>query len=328
VTRAISATRRTLLAGAAAVATAGLFPRAAASKAPMLNRPAPAFYRFKLGDFEITVVSDGLLSLGAPSDDIFMGVSKEDMTRVLTENFLPINEVELDQNVLVVNTGKQLVLFDTGTGPTLKAFGPKAGRLQANLKAAGIDPRSIDAIALTHAHPDHCFGIMSESGKRNFPKAQIYLTQADLEFWTDERKSTNEIFKAMIDGARQNLLPNRDRIVFVKDGQEIIPGIQAMATPGHTVGHTIYMISSGGQTLCNTGDIAHHPAVSVEQPRIQFVFDTDGPQAVASRLRVFDMLAASRMLFVAYHFPWPGVGHIAKQGDGFRYFASPMRTVL
>jgi glyoxylase-like metal-dependent hydrolase (beta-lactamase superfamily II) len=107
----------------------------------------------------------------------------------------------------------------------------------------------------------------------------------------------------------------------------MIPGIQALAAPGHTVGHTIYMISSQGQSICNVGDIAHHHVLMLENPRIEFAYDTDGRQAVASRLRVFDMLATTRMPCIAYHFPWPGIGHIGRAGEGFRYFPSPMRMV-
>lgn len=115
---------------------------------------------------------------------------------------------------------------------------------------------------------------------------------------------------------------------FIKDGQEVVPGIQAMAAAGHTVGHTAFMITSQGQTLCNAGDIAHHPIISVETPRKAFAYDTDGKLAVASRLRLFDMLSAQRIPLITYHFPWPGVGHIGKHGDAYRYFPSPMRTVL
>jgi glyoxylase-like metal-dependent hydrolase (beta-lactamase superfamily II) len=132
----------------------------------------------------------------------------------------------------------------------------------------------------------------------------------------------------MIEGARRNLTPNRARIVFVNDGQELLPGIQALAAPGHTVGHTAYLLTSQGQTLCFAGDVAHHRILSLENPRIRFVFDTDAEQAVITRLRIFDMLAAQRLPFLAYHFPWPGIGYVAKRGDGFRYVPAPMRMVL
>jgi glyoxylase-like metal-dependent hydrolase (beta-lactamase superfamily II) len=320
-------TRRHLLLGAAATAAIGVGPRAIA-KAPMANTPAPGFYRFRLGAFEATVVSDGPLSLGPPADNLFNGVSKQELTEVLARNFRATETVELDQNTLVVNTGANLVLFDTGTGKTLKVFGPHTGRHLDNLKAAGIDPNDIDTIALTHAHPDHCFGIMATQGARNFPNARIHIAQADFDFWTDESKATTDMFKIAIGGARQNLIPNRERIGFVKDGQEIVPGIQAMAAPGHTVGHTVYIITSEGKTLVNAGDIAHHSLISVERPDVEFAYDTDGKQAAVSRRRVFDMLASGRMPFIAYHFPWPGVGYLSKQGNGYRYVAETMRMVL
>ena len=123
-------------------------------------------------------------------------------------------------------------------------------------------------------------------------------------------------------------MPNRERIAFIKDGQEVVTGIQAIAAPGHTVGHVAFMITSQGRSICNIGDIAHHHIISVETPRKAFAYDTDGQQGVASRLKAFDMLAALRIPLIAYHFPWPGIGHIGRQGDAYRYFPSPMRTVL
>jgi len=323
----LSPSRRQLLTGAAAGLTCAALPQVAAAKAPMANTQAPGFYRFKLGAFEATVVSDGPLQMGEPNGNVFTGVSKEQMTKELGDNFLPTDNVQLEQNALMINTGERVVLFDTGVG-TAKAFGPNSGRLITGLKAAGLDPKDIDAIVLTHAHPDHCWGLMADDGSRNFPNAQIYMAQADLDFWTDEGKLAHPQLKDFIAGTRKQLLPNRERMVFIRDGQEFLPGIQAMAAPGHTVGHTVYLITSQGKTLCNGGDIAHHHTMIVEHPRREFSYDTDGKQAVASRLRVFDMLASQRVPAVTYHFPWPGLGHIGKHGEAFRYYPMPLRTVL
>jgi glyoxylase-like metal-dependent hydrolase (beta-lactamase superfamily II) len=324
-----SLSRRRLLAGASVAAAASFVGGASPvmAKAPMQNTQAPAFYRFKVGAIEATVVSDGPLPMGEPKPDVFVGLSKEQLTKALTDNFLPTDNVVLEQNALVINTGDKVALFDTGMG-TDKMLGPSTGRLLTNLKAAGIEPKDVDAVVLTHAHADHCFGLMTDDGTRNFPNAQIYIAQSDFDFWTDEAKLGNEMLKAFIAGARKQLLPNRDRMVFVKDGQEVLPGVQAMSAPGHTVGHTVYMITSQGKTICNGGDIAHHHVVVVENPRLAFAYDTDGKQAVASRLRVFDMLATQRLPLLAYHFPWPGMGYLAKQGDGYRYFPALMQTAL
>jgi glyoxylase-like metal-dependent hydrolase (beta-lactamase superfamily II) len=292
----------------------------------MQNAQAPAFYRFKVGAFEATVISDGPLSLGAPQDGIFEGVSKADLTKVLNDNYLQSDAMEMDQNTLLINTGDKLVLFDTGDGGS-KMFGPKSGRQLANLKAAGIDPKDIDAVILTHAHPDHCWGLIA-AGAPVFPNAQIYMSQADFDFWTDEQKLKIDAMKGFIEGTRAQLLPNRNRIVWIKDGQEVVPGIQAMAAPGHTVGHTVFVITSQGKTLLNSGDIAHHHLVSTRMPRAAFTYDTDGAQGVASRIKVFDMLASQRMPLVSYHFPWPGLGYIGRDGDAYRYFPASMQTVL
>ncbi|UUX48908.1 MBL fold metallo-hydrolase [Nisaea acidiphila] len=291
----------------------------------MATGQAPYFYRFKHGTMQGTVISDGILPLGEPSAS-FLGTSKEEVGQMLTSNFLDPSNVVLEQNILVVNTGSHLVLFDTGMGQS-KIFGPTTGQMMHNLEVAGIDPASIDAILCTHAHCDHVWGIMADDGQRNFPNAQIYISQADFEFWTDEAKLTMTepgYMKPFVEGARKNLLPNRDRIVFFKDGEEFLPGIQAMSAPGHTVGHTMFLLTSDGQTMAAIGDTTHHHVLLLEKPLMEFAYDTDPQQSAQTRYRVLDMLAAERMPMIAYHFPWPGIGHIAKQGEGFRYFPAPM----
>jgi len=317
--------RRHMLGGAAATAAAGLVGGVsqANAKAPMLNRPAPAYYRFKLGTIEATVVSDGPLSIG-PASRTFLGPTGDEIGKMMSDQFLPADNVVLDQNVLVINTGDKLALFETGMSSVKR--NDDMGRLVANLKQSGIDPKDIDAVIPTHAHIDHVGGIMAADGSRNFPNAQIYISQADLEFWTDDKRLGTPGEGSAL-AAKKNLLPNRDRIVFYKGGQEVISGVQAMDTPGHTVGHTSFVITSGGKSLFVVGDLTHH-AILVGKPRMEVAFDTDRKQGVETRIKVMDMLAAQRMPALVYHLPWPGIGHFAKQGDGFRYVASPMQMVL
>jgi glyoxylase-like metal-dependent hydrolase (beta-lactamase superfamily II) len=329
----ISLSRRGLLAGAgitAAAAYTGAFSIPLAhAKAPFATTQAPYFYRFPHGKFQMTMVSDGPLPLGDPSG-AFLGASKEEVSKMLTDNFLSPTNAVLEQNILVVNTGDKLYIVDTGMGSSTM-FGPTTGKLMASLKAAGIDPADVDGILATHAHCDHVWGIMDDNGKPNFPNAQIYISQADFDFWTDEAKLALKdpaYMKPFVEGARKNLLPVRDRIVFVKDGQEFVPGIQAISAPGHTVGHTIFMITSEGKSIAAIGDLTHHHVLLVEKPRLEFAYDTDPKQSAGSRVRILEMLAANKIPLVAYHFPWPGYGHVVKSGDGFRYISAPMNMTL
>lgn len=313
--------RHLMLGGALSLGGLALAPRDGFAKAPLVGTPAPYFYRFRLGDAEATIVSDGTLPLGDPKAN-FTGLTPEDIDRQLKDNFLPPANAVLEQNVLILNTGDKLVLFDTGMGP-LKLFGPTTGKLLASMKQAGIDPAAIDAVVMSHAHVDHCGGVMSAEGARNFPNAQYYISQLDFDYWTDE-KTVAPALKVFLQTAQKNLLPNRDRTIFFKDGEEFLPGIQALAAPGHTVGHTIFMISSGGRQLAYIGDLAHHPVLLLERPLTEFVYDTDPKQSAQTRKKMLGMLAANRIPVLAYHFAWPGLGHVAAQGEGFRYYPAPM----
>lgn len=321
----MSLSRRRLLAGASATTALGFLGGApvAQAKAPMLNTPAPAFYRFKLGSIEATVVSDGPLSIGDPKNT-FRGPTAEEIGKMMSDHFLPTNNVVLDQNVLVINTGDKLALFETGMSSVKR--NDAMGQLAANLKKSGIDPSDIDAVIPTHGHIDHVGGIMAADGSRNFPNAQIHIAQSDFDFWTDDKRLGTPAEGSAL-AAKKNLLPNRDRIVFYKDGQDVLPGVQAMHTPGHTVGHTSFVINSGGKSLFLVGDLMHH-VILIEKPRMEVAFDTDPKQGVETRIKVMDMLAAQRMTALVYHLPWPGIGHLTKQGDGFHYVPEPMQLVL
>jgi glyoxylase-like metal-dependent hydrolase (beta-lactamase superfamily II) len=317
--------RRSLLALGAGLGTSALLGDTAQARAPKLGTQSQYFYRFNVGGAEVTVVSDGALGLGDPKGT-FTGVPDDELRKMLSDNFLSPTSVVLEQNSPIVNMGDKLVLFDTGLG-TAKTFGPTTGRQQKSMQEAGIKPEDIDAVVFSHAHIDHIGGVVDDNDKILFPNAQYYIAESDFDYWTDEAKA-GPAMKAFVDHARKNLLPVRDRLVFYKDGQEFLPGIQALAAPGHTVGHSIFMISSEGKSFAYTADLTHHPILLMEKPRMEFAYDTDPKQAAGSRVKMLDMLAANKIPVLAYHYPWPGVGHVVKNGEGFHYIPEPMQMTL
>ena len=317
--------RRSLLALGAGLGASTMLGNSALARAPKVGTQPAYFYRFGLGNAEVTVVSDGPLPLGDPKGT-FTGVADEELRKMLSDNFLSPTDVVLEQNSPIVNMGDKLVLFDTGMG-TSKMFGPTTGRQQKSMAEAGIKPGDIDAVVFTHAHIDHIGGVVDEGGKVLFPNAQFYLAQSDFDFWTDEGKLGGPM-KDFVVHARKNLMPVRDRLVFYKDGQEFLPGIQAMAAPGHTVGHTMFMITSDGKSFAYLADLSHHPILLLEKPRMEFSYDTDPKQAAVSRVKMLDMLAANKIAVLPYHYPWPGLGHVVKTGEGLHYIPQPMTMVL
>jgi glyoxylase-like metal-dependent hydrolase (beta-lactamase superfamily II) len=313
--------RRSLLALGAGLTASTMLSGKALARAPKLGTQSPYFHRFVLGGAEVTVVSDGPLPLGPPKGT-FIGASDDEIKKMLTDNFLSPDNIVLEQNSPIVNMGDKLVLFDTGMGAS-KAFGPTTGRQQKSMMEAGIKPEDIDAVVFTHAHIDHIGGVVDDKDKVLFPNAQFYIAQSDFDFWTDEGKLGGPL-KDFVLHARKNLMPVKDRLVFIKDGQEFLPGIQALAAPGHTVGHHIFMIASEGKSFAFLGDLTHHQILLMEKPRMQFSYDTDPKQAADSRVRMLDMLAANKVAVLSYHYPWPGYGHVVKTGEGFHYIPEPM----
>ena len=326
----IDLTRRQALAVAgaglsAAFSTRVLGPVPAFAKAPFAEAKPAGFYHHKLGDAQITVVSDGPLAFG-DGRKLMKEMTMEEMAKRLESNFLAADDMVLQQNITVVNTGSKLAVIDTGMGAS-KMFGENQGRMPANLKAAGIDLAAVDAVILSHCHPDHAGGLVDKDGKSVFPNAQVYVNETDFKFWTDEKNLENKDLKAFIELARTNLMPHKDKITFIKGGQEVITGITAIDAPGHTTGHTMFMVSSGGKSLAVTADVGHHQVLMVETPKIEFVYDMDSKQAVQTRLKVWDMLSTDKIPFIAFHFPFPGLGNLGKTGaDSFHFFQSPMNT--
>jgi glyoxylase-like metal-dependent hydrolase (beta-lactamase superfamily II) len=299
----------------------GSISTSALAKAAKLRGQAPYWYRFNIGEAEITVVSDGWQMLGDPSNS-FLGEPKDEVRKELTDNFMNPSDMNIELNSFVVNSNGKMVPFDTGLGAS-KMFGPKGGLLARSLSDAGIKREDIDADVISHGHIDHIGGIVDESGALMYPNAQVYMSQADFDYWTNQRQMDSPWKKAFIIHARKNLLPVRDRLIFFKDEQEFLPGITAIAALGHTLGHTMFNVQSNGQSFFYVGDVSHHSVLLIESPRMEFLYDTDAKQAVKTRLKMLSFLAENRIPILAYHFAWPGYGHFREAGR--RISLSPRR---
>lgn len=288
------------------------------------EKPA-AWYRFSIGDFNATVVSDGELTFESCTSE-FPEAPVDEVKRLLDREFLPNAPMVLQENALVLDTGKRVILFDTGFGE-VPLFGTASGQLPKNLVRAGIKLEDIDTVILTHIHPDHAWGLTNAEGKKTFPNAEVFVSRTDFDFWTDESKVDDENMGAFVQGARKAILPYKDRLTLVEKNGEVLPGISALSFPGHTLGHTSYLIQSGNEAFLNLGDICHQYALLFPYPRWKYKWDVDADMAVQSRLKCFDMAVTDNLTLLGFHFPFPGIGRIRREGEGFRYVPRHMSLV-
>ncbi len=311
-------TRRTfgLAAFGGIAAPALLAPLPASAKAPHAGAQVPGVYRLKLGTMEVTVLNDGWLPIGA---SMYSG-TPEGAEKLLASAFLKPDAIKTSVNEWLVNTGDKLVLIDTGTS---NVFAPTLGRMAKNLAAAGIEPGAIDAVIISHMHPDHVAGVLTADKKVAFPNATVHIAEPEYAFWTSAEiagKAPKEA-KPFFDIAQAAIKPYAEagRLVQFKDGAEIVPGITAVAAPGHTVGHTMFRLASGDETMLVWVDIVHNAALQFPEPERAIAFDADQAMATATRKKVFDMAATDRLLIAGAHLPFPGLGHVGRAGTGYAY---------
>lgn len=273
------------------------------------------FHRFRIGEMAATILSDGPLLLGPPAK-VFRNTDAAALDAGLSAAGQATDHIRVEQNCLLLETGGKRALFDNGLG-SAKPYGPDSGQLPASLAEAGIDPASIDAVVLTHGHSDHCWGTMGDDGTPNFPNATLYLSAAELDYWAAD--PPRERHKPTLEGARKHILPLRDRIHCLRDGEAFMPGVQAWLTPGHTPGHMAYLFDGG---WCLTGDVAFHDPLSYAFPDAPSAYDTDREEGVATRRRLLDRLADERLAVIGYHHPWPGLGRVERSGSHYRFIAA------
>jgi glyoxylase-like metal-dependent hydrolase (beta-lactamase superfamily II) len=315
----INLSRRTALIGSAGLIGASLVPQLASpalARAPKLGVSMPTHFRFALGEFEITTVLDGAVQLDGPHPIFGENQPEEVVRKFAAENLLPETRMEISFTPLIVNTGAELVLFDTGNGGTTNRR-PNAGLLASRLAAAGYKPEDITIVVITHCHGDHIGGLM-EDGKPAFPNARYVIGQAEYDFWTDMDRLASPV-AAAADLVQKNLVPLAEKTSFIKPDGEVTPGIRAVDAFGHTPGHMAYHIESAGKRFLIWADLTNHWVMSLERPDWHLRFDMDKDKAVAARKRILDMAATDRIPVTGYHMPFPAVGFVMKKDGSYRW---------
>ncbi|QYX57724.1 MBL fold metallo-hydrolase [Roseovarius sp. SCSIO 43702] len=297
-------TRRRLLGTAAALPLAS----AAQAAAPLMGVAEPRFHRVTLGDMDVTTILAGTRTMSDPHSIFGLNVDEATFAQASEAANIPTDEARGYFTPTVVNTGDELVLFDTGLD------GP--GTVEA-LSAAGYAPDQVDLVVITHMHGDHIGGLMTD-GAPTFTNARYATGSVEFDAWSGRE---NEGFETRV-------RPLADRMTMLADGDSVARGITAQAAFGHTPGHMVFTVQAGGQTLLIAADFANHYVWSLAHPDWEVKYDMDKQAAAATRRRLLDRLAADRTPFVGYHMPFPALGYVERAGDGFSYVPQSYQLTL
>ncbi|MGE6781203.1 MBL fold metallo-hydrolase [Ensifer adhaerens] len=318
--REISMKRRTLMgAGTLGVlAVPSLLTGVAVAEEKMENREmksAPPIRSLKLGAFKVVAINDGTRVSDKPHETYGTNQPQQAVAELLQRNFLPTDALLNSYSPVLVDTGSDLVLFDTGMGEGGREAG--TGRLLDGIRAAGYLPEQVSVVVVTHMHGDHIGGLM-EAGKPAFANARYVMGEAEYAFWKDPARvgtPAENGHKAVL----EKVVPLAEKATFIGDGAEVVPGIAAVAAFGHSPGHMVFRLDSDGRGMMLTADTANHYVLSLQRPDWEVRFDMDKTKAAETRRRVFDMIASERLPFIGYHMPFPAVGFVEKQGEGYRF---------
>lgn len=325
-------TRRGALVGAASLALTPLLARGSRAEVAPPSGQAPSYYRYRVGDAVVNVVSDGASTFPLP-DKFVVNAGKDEVSAALAKAFLPRDKMTIHFAPLAIHLGGKVVVIDTGNGAAAGAASKGAvGQFAANLKAAGIEPRDVAMVVISHFHGDHINGLLDADGKPVFANAEVLVPAVEYKYWMDD----GEMSRAPA-GRMQELFKNNRRVFEsglkkkvtpYEWGKDIAPGLLAVETIGHTPGHTSFVLSSGSDKVYIQSDVTNHPDLFVTHPGWHAGFDQDGQLAETTRRRVYDMIVAEKLKVQGFHYPFPGVGHVEKDGAGYRLVPAPWSPVI